>query len=194
MDETNVEQNLQYIKEMIEKTKNHSASQWQIFLLWGFTLIFAIIGMQTLIFFELFDYIWINWTLLMGAAGAIHRICFKKLKKNNSVTTYTQNSIKTLSIAMGIGYIIVGFIFPLQKVYSYNVIPIMISLLTGLFVFTIGGILEWNYLKWNGVFWFITAIIMVKTPWQFRTSFLIPLILFSYIIPALKLKNNYRND
>ena len=194
MENLNAEKDLIYIKDMIEKTKSNSASHWKYFLLWGCAIILGIVGMHLLVFFEFYNYIWLNWAISMGGAGLIKTFIFMKKGRESHVKTYAQNSIGLLSFSMGIAFILTAFILPMMKIYSYDVIPIIIAVLTGVLIFTIGGILEWNYLKWSGVVWLFSSIVMAKIHWHYRSLFLIPLIILSYIIPAIILRKKYKND
>jgi len=179
---------------MIEKTKSETASQWKFFLLWGISVIMAITGMYILVFIKQYKYIGLNWIIFMGIALIIQTFLVIKEKQRHKVKTYAQEAISYLCTSTGLAYLLLGFVFPMLNLYSFDAIPIFISVITGIILFTIGGIIEWNYLKWSGFLWFICSIIMVFTHWHYRSLFFIPLIIQSYLVPALKLYKKYKNE
>jgi uncharacterized membrane protein len=194
MNNNNIENNLKYIKEMIEKTKSETASQWKFLLLWGVSIILAITGMHILVFLKQYKYIGLNWIIFMSIAVIIQIFFVIKEKQRHKVKTYAQEAISYLCASAGFAYILLGFVFPILNLYSFDVIPILMSVITGIILFTIGGIVEWNYLKWSGALWFICSVIMVFTHWHYRSLFFIPLIIQSHLVPALKLYKKYKNE
>jgi len=194
MSNITAKENLQFIKEMIENTKKNTASQWKYFFLWGIAVILGVVGMNILAFFKAYEYIGINWITIMGLAVFIQFLIVREEIKNTGVKTFAQNAIGYLSFSAGIGYMLLGFVFPLLKLYSYGIIPILIAVITGILLFSFGGILEWNYLKWSGLLWFLSSVIMVLVHWHFISLFFIPLIIQSYLIPAHILRKNYLNN
>ena len=68
MNSNNAEKNLQFIKEMIEKTKIGTATQWKFFYLWGVAILLGVTGMNILVLLKTFKYIWVNWLVIMGLA------------------------------------------------------------------------------------------------------------------------------
>ncbi len=194
MNDQNAEQNLQFIREMIEKTKKGTANQWKFLYLWGLAVILAVTGMNFLILIKQPRYIWINWMAIMGIAVIIQILLVKKEINTCEVKTYTQNAITYLSFSSGIAYVLAGFVFPILKIYNFGVIPIIVSIITGVLLFTIGGIVNWSYLKWSGVLWFISSVIMIYLDSRYRTLVFVPLIIQSYLIPAYILKREYKKN
>jgi hypothetical protein len=91
-------------------------------------------------------------------------------------------------------FILVGFIFPLLKLYSWGLISVLISMVAGILVFTLGGIFEWNLLKWCGVIWWLGAVGMIFVHENYRALLVIPLLLIGYIMPALVLRSMYQKQ
>lgn len=194
MNSISAEKNLQFIREMIEKTKKETATQWKFFYLWGVAIILGVIGMNTLVLIKAYKYIWVNWFATMGLAVFIQIFIIKEEIQQTEVRTFAQDAIGYISFSAGIAYTLFGFFFPLIKLYSFGAIPILISVITGILLFSIGGILNWNYLKWSGLIWFAASVIMVFINWHFRTLVFIPLIFQSYLIPAHLLRKKYKKN
>ncbi len=161
MNNNQVKDEIRLIREMIEKTKRNHAESWKFFLSWGILVILGIMGMYALVFFKKFNLIWLNWFTFMGIGIIIQIFFIVKQEQSQEVKTYVHNTVAHLGFACGIAFMFTGFILPLLNIYSYGVIPIMVSVIAGVITFTLGGIYEWNFLKWCGVIWWLGALGMV---------------------------------
>lgn len=194
MNETDVQKEIRYIKDMIDQTRKITSGSWMFFLIWGMATILAIACMYVLVGLEKYDWIWLNWIVFMLGAVLISVLYGRKFERRAGAKTYPQIATGYLSIACGAGFVLVGFIFPLLDLYTWGLISILISLIAGIYAFTLGGIFEWNLLKWCGLLWWLGAVGMVFVHEDYRALLFIPLILMGYITPALLLRSMYRKQ
>lgn len=192
MEKSQVHQDIRLIKEMIEKTKKSTAESGTIFIVWTVMPILAILGMYLLIFSENYRYIWLNWLVFIGLGFAFTIYYYSKKENQTSIKTYIQIAVSYIWIACGCAFILLGFIFPLMGLYSYHLIPIMMAIIAGIGVFTTGGIIEWDFLKWCGVAWWLGSLVMAFSPGNFRILIFIPFLIIGYLIPGLVLNHHYR--
>jgi hypothetical protein len=80
------------------------------------------------------------------------------------------------------------------NLYSWGLIPVLVALIAGVLVYIMGGIYEWNLLKWCGVVWWAGALGMIFLQEEYRAILFIPLILIGYIMPALALRSLYQKQ
>ncbi len=194
MNDMQAKDEIQWIKEMIERTKKITAGSWMFFLVWGIVIILGIGGMYGLVYFEKFSWIWLNWVVFV-AIGVVFSIVYGKRMENVEGTrTYPTVATAHVCWACGMAFILVGFILPLLKLYSWGSISVFVSLIAGILLFTLGGIYEWNLLKWCGVIWWLGAVGMVFVHENYRALAVIPLLLIGYIMPALVLRSMYRKQ
>jgi len=189
-----VKEDIQLIREMVEKTKKATAESGNIFLFWGILCVLAIIGMYVLVFLKKFSSIWVNWVVFAGI-GIIYSIFYAvKQERQQGMKTYAQIPVSHLGFACGIAFLLVGLIFPALGLYSYREIPVLVSVVGGILFFVTGGIYEWNLLKWCGMIWWLGAFGMVFVPGDYRSLIFIPLIIIGYLIPGLILRSEYRKN
>jgi hypothetical protein len=194
MNETDVQGEIRLIKDMIDQTRKITAGSWMFFLIWGTAVILGVACMYALVWLEKHDWIWFNWVGFM-LAGVLFTVVYgRKFERCTGAKTYPQIATGHLSIACGVGFSLVGFIFPMFDLYTWGMIPVLISLIAGIYVFSLGGIFEWNLLKWCGLFWWLGSIGMIFIHENYRTLLFIPLILVGYITPALVLGSMYRKQ
>jgi len=194
MNQTQISEEIKFIKGMIEKTKKTTAESWKFFSTWGIMIILAIIGHYTLAWLEMYDFIWVNWIGFMLIGVLFSTIYLRKCEKSQGTRTYAQVAISHVSFACGIAFMLGGFVFPILNLYSYGVIPVVISMVVGILLFTIGGIYEWNLLKWAALLWWIGSICMIFIHWHYRALLCIPLIIFGYLVPGFILRSQYQKQ
>jgi hypothetical protein len=115
----------------------------------------------------------------------------RRQEQLSGARTYSQIATANLGAACGVGFGLAGFVFPALDLYAWGVIPVMMALIAGIFVFSLGGIYDWNLLKWCGVIWWLGAVAAVFLNEEIRALLFIPLILIGYIMPALVLRSKY---
>jgi len=194
MNQTQISEDIQLIRDMIEKTKEKAAESWKFFSVWGILIIAAIIGHYTLVYFEIFNAIWINWIVFMLAGVFLSVFYIGKKDKTRGATTYAENAIGHLSFACGIAFMLAGFVFPILKLYTYGEIPVVISMIVGILLFVIGGIYEWNLLKWSALLWWLGGVGMIFIHWHYRALACVPLIILGYLVPGFILRSQYKKE
>ena len=194
MNEMQISEDIQLIRDMIEKTKEKAAESWKFFSVWGILIIAAIIGNYTLVYFEKYNAIWINWIVFMVVGVLVSIFYIGKKEKTSGATTYAQNAIAHLSFACGISFMLAGFVFPILKLYTYAEIPVIISMIVGILLFVIGGIYEWNLLKWSALLWWLGGVGMIFIHWHYRALACIPLIILGYLVPGFILRSQYKKE
>lgn len=194
MDNFQAKEEIKLIKEMIEKSKKSHAQSWQFFLLWGILVILGIAGMHGLVLLKRFNLIWLNWVLFMGIGVIIQIFLVLRRVHTEEVRTYVDQAIIHISFSCGIAFGFTGFILPLLKVYPPGVIPIMVSVIAGVIIFSLGGIYEWGFLKWCGCLWWFGALVMVFIHWHYRSLIVALLIIVGYLVPGFILQRRYHEN
>ncbi|NOY77100.1 MAG: hypothetical protein GXO76_04445 [Calditrichaeota bacterium] len=184
-------EDIQFIREMIEKTKKSTVIYGDYFITWGVLIILALLGNYVLAYLKEFQLIWANWVVFMGV-GIVYSIIYPIKKKNKMhIRTYAGKTLANLWTACGVAFILTGFVFPLSGLYSYKLIPVLISTIAGVGTFVTGSIYDWSIFKWSGSFWWIGAVVMIFLPSQYYGLLLILLIGVGYLLPGIQLNRHY---
>jgi hypothetical protein len=194
MNETSARDEIRFIREMIERTRKIAAGSWMFFLIWGMVAILGVAGMYVLVWKEMYTWIWPNWIFFMGIGIVFSVVYGRRFEKRTGAKSYPQIATAHLSIACGTAFMLVGFVFPVLDLYVWGLIPILISMLAGVYAFALSGIYEWNLLKWCALIWWVGAVGMVFVHENYRALFFIPLVLMGYIMPALILRARYQKQ
>ena len=194
MNETQVREEIRFIQDMIDQTRKITAGSWMYFLFWGFAAMLGIAGMYVLVSLEMYSLIWLNWVGFMSIGVVFTMVYGRKHHRCEGARTYPQVATAHIGFACGMGFALVGFVFPMLKLYAWGVIPILVALVAGIFVFSLSGVYEWALLKWCGVTWWLGALVMAFIHENYRSLLFLPLILIGYITPALVLRSQYRKQ
>jgi len=192
MTDEQAKQDLQLIREMLEKTRQATAeSGWQ-FIFWGILIIVASAGSYVLAVLEKYEWIWANWIVFMGGGLALFLALGVKRRQNRGVKTYAQAAADHFVLAGCVGFLMSGFVFPLLKLYSVFVIPVMIAMIAGMLVFSLAGVYESKMLRWFGLVWWLGAAAMIPVREDNRILVFIPLMVVGYLIPGFIFTAKYR--
>ncbi len=191
MNETQARDEIRYIRDMIDRTRKIAAGSWMFFLVWGIVAILGVAGMYALVWQEKYTWIWPNWIFFMGIGIVFSMVYGRRFEKRSGARTYPQIATAYLSIACGTAFMLVGFVFPVLDLYVWGVIPIVISMIAGLYAFALSGIYEWSLLRWCAAVWWAGSVGMIFIHEDYRALFFIPLVLVGYILPALRLRSMY---
>jgi hypothetical protein len=194
MTEQEARQDIQIIRAMLEKTKRATAESGTLFIVWGVLITLALIGNYVLAHFRLHEWEWLNWTA-MAVIGWIFSVVYGIRKESREpAKTYVQVAARHLYFASGALFLLVGLAFPRIGVYSYEAIVPLVSAVTGLLFFVMGGLFEWPFLKWAGAVWWAGALGMSFVAGNDRMLVFTALFIAVYLVPAFILRAKFRKD
>jgi hypothetical protein len=194
MNEQEAREEIRIIRSMIDKTRRATAESAAIFIVWGILISVALIGSFVLGHFKLYQWEWLNWGGIT-VIGWIYSVVYGiKRGRTASVRTYAQNAGRHLYFACGAGFLLVGLVFPAIGAYSYDAITILISAVTGILFFVMGGIFEWPFLKAIGLGWWLGSVGMSALRPGLRTLVYTILFIAGYLIPVLILQAKHNRE
>jgi len=194
MTEQQAREDLRIIKDMLEKTKKATAESGTLFIVWGVLITLALIGNYILAYFKQYEWEWLNWTA-MTVIGWVYSVVYGIRKERKApAKTYIQVAARHLYFASGALFLLVGLAFPRIGIYSYEAITPLVSAVTGLLFFVMGGLFEWKLLKWAGLIWWAGAIAMSFFPGNDRTLVFAGLFIAVYLVPAFILRSKFKRE
>lgn len=192
MTEDQAREDIRIIQAMLAKTKAATADSGTIFLLWGGLITAAMAIDLVLSLNGLYRWIWLVW-LTAGLAGWVASILYGVRRgRRERVTSYVQTAAIHLYIGSGVGFLLVCFVFPMLKAYSYEQIPILFSAVAGILFFVMGGIFEGPLLRWLGLLWWLGGVGLIFLAGNMRQIAFGLLIVAGYDIPAFLMWAKHR--
>ena len=183
---------LRIIQEMIEKTKKDSAENDWSMLLWGWLILTSCISVYIIHFAGYPELSWLPWPILMSLGGLTHFFIEMKKHKTQKVLSYAERSIGWIWISCGSAMFIIAFIAPASGILSYDAITTLIALIVGIGSLVTSKIVEWNYLTYCSLLWWICAILCMFTPPFYHNLFFGIVVIIAYLIPGYRIRNKYK--
>lgn len=191
MNHNQIQQEISIIKSMIEKTRRETAESGHFLILIG---IVSAIGTFAMGILELFNRNYLDLPILILMTlvnGFIGYLVASKAEKR--VKTYTKTILYNVWFSCAIPALMIVFLFPLTKVYSFRLVPTLISLIMGIMVFSAGVIYELRYIRWCSVVWWGGACLMAYIESKYQFLIMIAMIILGFILPGVIFNRHYKN-
>jgi len=194
MDEQQAREEIRLIKSMLEKTKKATAESGTLFIVWGILIAAALAGHYTLAYFHKYGWIWLNWVIIAGVGWIYSAVYGIRRERKEPVKTYIQTAARHLYFGSGVGFLLLGIIFPWLGAYSHEAIPVLMAAVNGILFFVMGGMFEWALIKWAGFLWWAGAVGMTFAKGNDRTLIFTVLFIGGYLIPAFILRSKFKKE
>jgi hypothetical protein len=189
----NEQESLQLIYQMINSTKQNLKEHAFSFLFWGY-LVLATVILQYVIVFLGYDpqKSGLVWAILMPLGGIVSGVIGYKKSKKENVKTHIDTILKYLGTAFGASMCVLFFV--LGKCGYGILIPHLIMMLYGFFLYVIGGLLKFRPLVLGGISCWVYSIAACFLPIEFQGILIALAVITGYIIPGHMLKASKNNN
>lgn len=177
---------LNFIEEMINKTKKKYSDSGFLFLLWGWLVLSAALINYTLLYID-YSYPYISWAIFMPLGAIISIIYSARENKKAYVKTYTDDVMKYTWLAFGI---LLAIILLSMGKLGLNTYP-MVMVAYGVPTFITGGVLRFKPLVFGALGSCVCGIIAFNYTFDIQLLLLCAAILVSYIIPGHILRSHH---
>lgn len=184
-------ESLAVIEAMINKAKNQFSENGHLYLLWGWVVFFCslihYLGLRFIKMVE-FQYVW----LLMLPAVLYTIVYLVKQKKQQKVTTYTDEVLGAIWMAFGVTMCISGFVIgQTMGTEFYKLLnPIYLGIY-GVPTFVSGMVLKFRPLKAGAFFCWGMAVLATFIPVQEHLLLIALAMAVAWIVPGYRLKQRY---
>ena len=179
------QQSLQLIQAMIDKTKSNMGANRFYFLLWGWTILGAILLQYFLKVVVEYKHHYLVW-LVTFVTWTITILRNKRDDKRRGVKTYIGESIGYLWMGVGISFFIMSIIISVS-IGWLHAWPFMI-LMYGLGTFISGKILQFQPMVIGGILNWVIAAGCAFVPYNYQLLLAAVAVITSYLIPAYLIK------
>ncbi|MBU4487069.1 MAG: hypothetical protein KKD38_09100 [Candidatus Delongbacteria bacterium] len=188
-----VQENLEYIKQVILDSKNMIREKGDIAILWGIVIIIAQLSSFFLIRAKEYSYIGWMWIIVI-ASGWIITIILAKKKDRRGVSTSANKIDSATWVSTGITMTVVGFAGSFSGMISGYSINGLMAMFLGNAFFITGMIYNAKMFKTAAVGWWIggTILFWIKNEYTFIV-FAIMMLLFQ-TIPGIMLYIKYKKE
>lgn len=193
MDESKAIEELQFIRKVIDETKQNVVHNGLDYIFWGILVIVGMILQFVFIVNKIFfNFVWI-WATLIPIGWAFS-IINKRNQKIKHPTTFGGKIIGAVWATGGIAMTIVGFIGPVAGVVTYWAISPFACLIGGMSYFISGLVLDSKLFKNISYGWWIGGVAMMFVTSYYQFLMMAFIMFFLQTIPGIFLYRKYKKQ
>jgi len=194
MNPDQIQSEISIIKEMIAKSRREAAESGHFFVGIGVLGIVATPLIGLLESLHLDRLVLPVFVLMALISAAIGYWTVARRAKTERVKSYPKSLCYQVLFACSIPALMIMFLFPILRVYPWNLVPVLTSLIMGIMVYSAGTIFEIRSIRWCGVSWWIGAVLMALSPGRpwIRISIMNLSLFIGFILPGLILNRKYK--
>lgn len=195
MDEKTAAEELAFIKNIINDSRNSFVLSGKPYIIWG---ILIVIGLFLEFFRKFFawdfNYMYYTWILLVTVGWLYSYFSSKKHNKSNQIKSLGSKIIGSVWLACGISMTIFGLLGTISgAIKGIYVSPVM-SMILGIAYFITAVIYNYKWLRNLSIGWWIGAIIMFFYPSQYTNLIMAFMMIGLQILPGIILLNKVKNS
>jgi hypothetical protein len=191
MNHDQIQQEISIIKSMIEKTRKETAESGHLFIFMGIASAFFVLVISLLELYRLNRLVLPAMIVLTVINGIIGYLVVAKATEK--VKSYSKVVVTSLWLICGLTLLMMTFLFPFLKVYSFSALGTLVSMILGIAVFMTGIIYEMRFILWFSIAWWVGALLMALIEGESRFLIMIATILVGWIFPGIILNKRFKN-
>ena len=194
MDQSQVQQEISIVKEMIEKTRRETAESGYFFIFIGIIASICPVGISLLEEYNLNNMVLPALIILTIISGIIGYLVVSREERNEKVKSYPKTVFYQLWFACGMTMLMMVFLFPFLKAYPWSAVPVLVSLVCGIGLYLTGVIYELRFIQWFSMPWWAGACLMaIAEQGMPRAYIMSAIIIVGWVLPGLILNKQYKN-
>lgn len=193
MNHDQIQQEISIIKSMIEKTRRETAESGHLFIFMGIASAIFVLIISILEIYKFYHLVIPAMIILTVLHGFVGYFVVSKPAKEEKVTSYPKAVVLSLWVICSVTLLMITFLFPFLKVYSFSALGTLASLILGIAVFMTGVIYEMRFVVWYSSAWWIGAILMAISSGSYRFLIMIAVILIGWVLPGFIINKKYKN-
>jgi hypothetical protein len=178
------QQSLDMITSMITQAKGNMQKNSFFFLLWGWTIAIANLGVYALIKFTDYPNPFLFWVVVIPSA-IISGVYGSRLERNSGAVTHLDMIMKWTWMGFGITTFIFMFF---GKQINWQINPVVLTT-AAVPTFVSGVVLRFNPLRYGGLAFWVTGILTFLVRDENQLLIAAAGIALGYLIPGYALKN-----
>ncbi len=193
MDENKAIEELQFIRKVIEETKQNVMHNGLDYIIWGVLVIIGMLLQYILVAGKMyFNYGWI-WAALVPI-GWIFSFINKRNQKIKHPSTFAGKIIGAVWVSSGIVCSVIGFIGPASGVITVWAISPLICLVVGISYFVSGTIVGSKWFRNISFGWWVGGIIMLFVASHHQFLVMVLVMFLFQTIPGIALYKKYKRQ
>jgi len=194
MQEKKLYEDLQYIKQIINDSRNLVVENGIGFIIWGILIVIGLL-------YTYFDFLLkaqlhnnIAWVVLISGGWILSFISAYKKREHSNVTTFAGKLLSSVWISAGIAMTILGFIGSASGAYKGVYISPILSTILGIAFFISAQVYKNKIMTLLAPLWWLGAIYMFFFPGLETLLIMAFMMLLMQVVPGIIFYRKYRAE
>ncbi|HEX2984884.1 MAG TPA: hypothetical protein VHO28_15190 [Ignavibacteriales bacterium] len=185
MEDFNPQEELLYIKKVMEESKRSYLDNGLDSIIWGVIVIFGLVFTYVSVVIHVYLYMGIVWVILGAGGWAMSFYIHRKEAKKQRVKTVASRILSSVWIACGLALTIFLFTGMFFNVYPDVFISPLAAIILGIGYFVTGDIVSLKWMKALSIGWWGGALFTLFFPNKESILVLAGMMLFFQTIPGI---------
>lgn len=183
---------INYIKQIIEDSKNTVIENGIGYIIWGVIVSVGLLTTYFSILFRVHLPHLIIWSVLIGGGWIFTAFDTKKEKRTRKSHTFADKILGALWLSAGVAMTILGFAGTISGAYSGVHIPSVLSVVLGIAYFVSGGLYDDKMVRYLAFGWWIGVIVMFFLGSYHNLLIMAIMMIFLQILPGISFYNKFK--
>ena len=194
MTENEAQQELAFIKKVMEDSRRIIAYDGKDFTFWGILVTVGMVLMYVNIVFQFHISSMVLWGSFIGTGWIFSIVRGFTHHRKQRVKTFASSVISSVWLSCGIVMTLIGFVLnPVGAIKGWAVLP-LIALVLGIGYFITSVIIPTRWIRYSAFGWWIGGILIAAYPGQYMSLAFAGMMICFQIIPGIILQRQYRNQ
>ncbi|MFQ6677094.1 MAG: hypothetical protein ACE5D0_02135 [Fidelibacterota bacterium] len=192
MAQETIQDDLAYIKKIIEESRKNVCSSGIHLMVWGIIIPIALVVSWFLARFNINGITeWIHWVLVIIGGWLFELIYNQRVERKRSVRTYSEKVDGMMWLSLGITMTMIGFVGTAAGAFSTLYLSPILCTILAVGYFTSGVLYDAKWIRNLAVGWWAGAVIMFIFPGLYHLLFMAGMMIFFQTIPGYIIHKNW---
>jgi len=192
--DASIQEQLGIIRSMIEQSRHETAESGHFFIWMGVLSAIAALVIRALEGALLGHLIIPVLAVTALSNGVLGYVLIARRRRAARARSYPGTVYSGVWLACGMVALMIVFLLPHLHAIPWELVPVLVSLVVGIGVFSSGVIFEARVVTWSSLAWWGGAIVMSQLHGGDRAYVMAAVILLGWVLPGVVLNRNYRRQ
>lgn len=190
MTNKNAQQDLAFIKQVIEDSRRNASGMGDHMMVWGIITFIGLIVSYVLLYYPVSGLTeWIHWAILIAGGWTFEFIYGWKVERKKAVLTYADKVGSGLWASFGITMTILGFIGIYTGGISIQYLSPIFCCVSAVAFFTSGFLYDAKWMRYIAFGYWIGALTMFFIPGSYHLLYMAAMTISFMVVPGYKMRS-----
>jgi len=194
MENQDIQEELAFIKKIIEDSRKVVVDDGLDMIFWGFIVTIGLILTYIFAQIELYSWTFWIWPIIVAIGWIFSWYNSIRLKRKSKTKTFSSKILGAVWLSCGIGMTVIGFAGILSGAIDGIYVSAVLSIILGIGYLITGFITDDLFSKISPIGWWLGAIIMFVLPGVYSLLLMAGMMFFLQTIPGIFIYKKYKKE